>query len=383
MSMFFRDSSLFSTRNKGSLFPIVNSNSKIKFDNNDLKLNDEKKDKIIALNVETNSLFKNKVSSNEKKMKKKEIESNYETQNHEKDNNKEICKKDIDIEKNIFDFKNKDENDEDIEITGIRDITVNNYSDTTFETLNTLISDAEADNFKLKSQQTKEMEREPDNLDNVSIDYLLNTIQHLSKKNKLLLKENKILKQEKEDISLDLDSKIESIDILKNKISKFKVTITSSNKLLKELKSNSTELNNKRSILTEEIRKTKDVLSKEHEFLYSLKNIVSTLKNQNSINENKLNQKRQHIEVLEQKVNDLAGRLSEEKIKNSNLTKEIFDLSKKNESDLFSLAIENKKHLDLILKQRNEFKLKWEEFLRFVITLFISKCCYFLKYTNI
>lgn len=383
MSNFFRDSNLFSTRNKGSLFPGVNSNNKIKFDNNEVKLNDKKKSKIIASNVEINSLFKNKNINNEKKMKNDETESNDETQIQNKDYDNDFSK--TNIKETIFNPKIDDENDEDIEITGTRDITIGNYSDTTFETSNTLHSEAEVDDLKVKGQKTKKLATKTDNLDNVSIEYLLNTIQHLSEKNKSLLNENKDLKQERENLSLDLGSKTESINLLKNKITKFKVIITNSNTLLKELKNNSIELNSKRNILAEEIKKTKDVLSKEHEFIYSLKNIVSTLKNQNSINESKINQKRQHIDVLEQKVNDLAGRLSEEKIKNSNLTKEIFSLSKKHESALFSLATENKRQIDVIEKEKNEFKSKWDEFLKFVITNLINMflALSFLKNTNI
>lgn len=438
MSSFFRDSNLFSTRNKGSLFQsattsVVASSSSGMNNTTECKQSDNRKrSRIITPGIDVAKPFNEDKQNNSNRNSKgfyrhsdkaaqQFYENNYKQKNGDINANDgiqsnpnniinkrlhtiEIESKDSDEEKkddedddngddnddedvslnysnsnvdnddkkteNVQLKRAQEESDEEIEITNVRDVTLDDYSDNTGETT-TNFDHSLLENNQLQSKENT-IKTEPfGNMDNVSMEYLLNTISHLSEKNKQLQNEIKSVQSQNKNLADTLKSRSDSIDILKNRISKFKTTMNNSSILLKEFKLKITDLNYKNTGLVENLEKTKQSLKKEHEFLYSLKGLVSNLKTQNSLNEINISQKTQRIESLENKANDLAGRLSEEKIKNSKLHKELTDASNKYESELYQTTAENRRLLELILEQRDNFKSTWEGFIMFVEPLLL------------
>ena len=376
MSSFFRDSNLFATRNNKPLFQAVTNNSKISFE----KLSSKHKTTPVVvkpfsegLKLERNSVSDTSKASPENNPMHEEQTDDCENGESENDE----ANDDPFIHSNPKIGNNSIDEDDDVEITEVRDLDQDNYggSDSVGETSNTLNNDhdQDQDHQRYSEEETLSVKKENnDKMDNVSMEYLLNTISHLNEKNKILQKELKTMKHENENIASNLKEKNESISLLKHKVFKFRCTVENSNLLLKDLKVKFVDSNNKKDALVEDLKKTKESILKEHEFLYSLKTLVSNLKTQNSINESKITQKDQRIANLNQKANDLAGRLSEEKIKNSQLSKEITEVSKKYEAELFKCANQNNQLIKSILDQRAEFKTTWVEFVRFVKTIYFN-----------
>lgn len=381
MSSFFRDSNLFATRNNKPLFQAVTSNSKINFE----KLSSKHKSNSLVVKPFNEALKLEGTSIGGSKKVAPEVNLLQEEQTDDCENDESrIDKTDNDslIHSNLRIENNSMDEDDDVEITEVRDLDQDIYSgsDNVGETSNTLNNDDDQDynHRPYPEEETLNVNKEiSDKMDNISLEYLLNTISHLNEKNKNLQKELKTLKLENEDIASNLKEKNEYVSLLKHQVFKFKCTVENSNALLKDLKVKFVESSKKKDVLVEDLKKTKESILKEHEFLYSLKTLVSNLKTQISLNESKISQKDQRIENLDQKANNLAGRLSEEKIKNSHLSKELTGLSKKYESELFKGTSENNQLIKSILDQRAEFRTTWVEFVRFVKTIHVNLIIFF------
>lgn len=388
MSSFFRDSNLFTTRKKGALFSNLgniaanskieasaansddnfpnsstsNVNPKVKPFHEGMKLkitnsinNGHKNTDSIGNNIAMSSRTKSIITPKEEE--NKEDEDNDDDDNDDDDNEYQKNKEEL-----VEEGSSEDE-DEDLEITDVRDIAQD--SDNTGETSN----DIEEETLNVKQENKNIIQHGTSSkMDNVSMEYLLNTISHLNEKNKALKLEMNTASNQNEKLHVNLNKKDESIALLKHKLSKCKNSMSLFHSLLKDLKIKIINSDKSRIAITEELKKTKENLNKDHTFLLSLKNLVTTLKAQNSANESKIEQKNQRIESLEQRSNDLAGRLSEVKIKNSNLTKEMSQLSAKYESDLFKCTTENNKLIESMMEKQHESFEKWQKFLKFVIT---------------
>lgn len=373
MSSFFRDSNLFATRNNKPLFQTVTSSNKISFE----KLGSKHKSTPVVvkpfsdgLKLECSSIGEINSSASLKNSHVLKEEPPIDQGGENEFDNNESSEESI-TTSNLKISDNPMDEDDDLEITEVRNLDPDFYdgSDNVAETSYTLNNDQDHDHENDNGGETLQNKKEHnEKMDNVSMEYLLGTISHLNEQNKSLQKELKSLKHENEELSSNLKERNESIGILKHSVCKFKCTLENSNALLKDLKVKFIDANSGKNVLSEELKKIKESIHKEHELLYSLKNLVATLKTQNSITESKLAQKVQRIENLEQKANDLAGRLSEEKIKSSQLNKELIGASKKYESDLFHCTEENKKLIQQILDERFEFKTNWAEFVRLVAT---------------
>jgi chromosome segregation ATPase len=138
-----------------------------------------------------------------------------------------------------------------------------------------------------------------------------------------------------------LAHKSESVENLKLHVVKLRNEVSSYNHIFVDLKTRFKELNNSRQMLVTEVQNTKLGIAKENEKVRSLQKIMTSMKNQITTDQTTISQKSEKIETLKNKANELAGRLSEEKIKNSELTKLLSEASSKYEGDLYTIAKQN------------------------------------------
>lgn len=287
MSSFFRDSNLFATRNNKPLFQAVTSNSKINFE----KLSSKHKSNSLVVKPFNEALKLEGTSIGGSKKVAPEVNLLQEEQTDDCENDESrIDKTDNDslIHSNLRIENNSMDEDDDVEITEVRDLDQDIYSgsDNVGETSNTLNNDDDQDynHRPYPEEETLNVNKEiSDKMDNISLEYLLNTISHLNEKNKNLQKELKTLKLENEDIASNLKEKNEYVSLLKHQVFKFKCTVENSNALLKDLKVKFVESSKKKDVLVEDLKKTKESILKEHEFLYSLKNVSLKLENSNFV----------------------------------------------------------------------------------------------------
>lgn len=408
MSSFFRDSNLFAPLNNKPLFKSISSNnndgkSKI-LSNEHWKLNDKKSPKDF---LNKKYVFgKNNKQNNSDEEYDADVNDNKENEDEEdvqNDNNESIDTNDYDVSDCVYEetanpSNNGDDGDEDeIKITEVRSLTVvhdskkvdENDGDqpNTSNTFNNSVDDQDFNNHNsknigsnhdiTKSNFSKTVTKvNNEQSDSISINYLLNTISHLSETNKELEKQIIDLKIENEKVTLSAEKKKESISALKHHMSKFKTILTNNNDEMIEMKSMMSELQSKNSNLSLDLNNTKKNILKENELLLSLKTIVSNMKSQIVSNEALIAQKNEKIENLKKRVDEFAGRLSEEKIRNIDLNKKLTESSQKYESEMFNLIKANNEKTQEILDKEETFQKELNKSTMFVthldFPLFIS-----------
>lgn len=203
-------------------------------------------------------------------------------------------------------------------------------------------------------------------IDLVSMENLLNTISHLVSENNNLQRKVHSLQADKKSFSDELFKKNESINDLKSKIENFKNNMGEIGNLLKITKENLYKVNTKNNSLILDLNNAKKFILKDHEVLFALKTVTTNLKKEVLSNNNKLEQKNQQIGNLKYKVNDLSGRLSEEKIKNVQLSNLLKEEQEKYENGSFNILQKNNSLIEAAILQNQEFKKNWHDFIGFV-----------------
>jgi hypothetical protein len=255
-----------------------------------------------------------------------------------------------------------DDDDDDIKIMEVRDVTHDQVD--TSDTLN-YVSIPKQEEQTIVTQTAVscpkgDVKDVSQSSDNVSLQYLLNTIAHLSEKNKSLEAQMKEIKAENDSLTQALAHKSESVENLKLHVVKLRNEVSSYNHIFVDLKTRFKELNNSRQMLVTEVQNTKLGIAKENEKVRSLQKIMTSMKNQITTDQTTISQKSEKIETLKNKANELAGRLSEEKIKNSELTKLLSEASSKYEGDLYTIAKQNCESIKAIIatELKNETSAK-------------------------
>lgn len=380
MSSFFRDSNLFASRNNKPLF---STNIESSIGNNKLSFENKKhSSNLKSLNALKNINYKvgktaisnqnnddqaddhnygdstqDSISLYEKYTSPIEDKSgeNNEAKSHKENNNGNDDDDGMD---------DNDEDDDDIEITEVRDVVDNPDNEDTniWEISGTLhdneISD-ENNNIKIKKEGR-------DAADDVSMEYLLNTISHLNEKNSNLQKQINNFKIENNNLTDQLLNKSNSINNLKNQVSKIKSNILNSNSILKDLRNDHIDHSSKHESILNDLNNTKKSISKQNENVLSLKKIMLNMKTQLSNNEATIESKNQSIENLKKRSDDLSGRLSEEKIKNNELNNLFKVESKAYEAELMKINEKYQTMVENISADNEKFGFEFDTFKKFV-----------------
>ncbi len=391
MSNFFRDSNFFQPRNNKLLFGNPNPQNG---SSGGKSIHSAKESRLLNLNSNGEILkFGNRHDIPENEIKEDDmdtstedesIEANQsrpytrdtaELEDHDDENNAQSVpnmrsnsENEEDEEDEVNDDDDDDDDDDDIKIMEVRDVTHDQVD--TSDTLNYVRIPKQEDQTTVTQTAVScpkgDVKDVSQSSDNVSLQYLLNTIAHLSEKNKSLEAQMKEIKTENDSLTQALAQKAESVENLKLHIVKLRNGVSSYNNIFVDLKTRFKELNNSRQTLVTEIQSTKLSIAKENEKVRSLQKIMNSMKNQIATDQTTISQKSEKIETLKNKANELAGRLSEEKIKNSELTKLLSEASSKYEGDLYTIAKQNCESIKAIIATELKIEASAKESTKYV-----------------